>query len=287
MSEQSRRLFLRTAAAGALTGGAILLPGGVAEAADRRDRHRHHDHDHDQHGHGPDHHHRDHHGHGHHPAPGGSQPPGSPPPGSGATTYSLTVVNNSTQFEDFTVYQGNGGSGGPNLFSLAWLAAPAWPSTSIFFTWTLDYQFVWSQTGPLQPGVDFRAQQSVPADPSDPSQQMVQFTYQQGAFRFTPVQGGGTPGNLYIREDSTIPPSTAAVGIGMSGAPAFALQAQPNVNVVFTPHPEYWLAAGTFQQGEVLDVTEITNAVQIAFPAGVFSLTATLNPDNTWTVRSS
>lgn len=46
----------------------------------------------------------------------------------------------------------------------------------------------------------------------------------------------------------------------------------------------YWVTAGDFEQGEVLDVTEIANAAAVVFPPGVFAMTAVLGANNTWTV---
>lgn len=78
-------------------------------------------------------------------------------------------------------------------------------------------------------------------------------------------------------------PMTAMVGIGLSNAATFAVPAQPNVNLVFTPHPEYWVTAGTFTHGQVLDIEEITNEVAVPFDA-TFTMTAVLDSQNNWTV---
>ncbi|HEU5475596.1 MAG TPA: hypothetical protein VFV67_33560 [Actinophytocola sp.] len=178
--------------------------------------------------------------------------------------------------------------GVPNAVSLAWLVAPAWPGTTVTFEWTLDYSFQWSQTGTLKPGVVFRAQQIRPADPESLNSNQIQFDYLQNAFTFLPGNAIGTPqlGSLYIRELSGIPANTAMVGIGMSNAGTFAVPAQPNTNLVFTPHPEYWITAGTFTHGEVLDIEQITNEVGVPFDA-TFAMSAVLDSQNNWTVSSS
>lgn len=203
------------------------------------------------------------------------------------TNYSLTVVNNSTQFQNLCVYQKPVDLGVPNAMSLAWLTAPAWPTTTVTFNWTLDYCFVWSQTGSLQPGVTFKAQQTWAADPDDLTKNQVLFSYENNAFTFQHGNAAGTAqlGSLYIRELSGVPVSTATVGIGMSNAGVFAVQAEPNMNLVFTPHPEYWLTAGTFEQGAVLDIEQITNEAAVPFD-GTFDMVATLSSQNTWTVTS-
>lgn len=202
-----------------------------------------------------------------------------------STQYSLTVVNNSTEAQDLCVYQKPVDLGVQNAVSLAWLSAPCWPNQGVTFKWSLEYSFVWSQTGSLKPGVVFAPQQSLPADPSLMSANQTQFASTEGTFAFQPGAAAGSPqlGSLYIRQLSSIPPSTAAVGIGMSNAGVFVVQAEPNQNLVFTPHPEYWITAGHFAAGQVLDLEQISNEAMVAFN-GTFEMTATLGPDNTWSV---
>jgi hypothetical protein len=211
------------------------------------------------------------------------------------TQYTLRVNNNSTNMVDMCTFQKDPNIGVPNVMSLAWFAKTAWPSTNLAFRWTIDYSFSWSETGELKPGVYFDASQTWPADPSvdgvstDRSGgNQIGFSHESNAYRFTstPTPGAQT-GSLYIKQDAKIPLKQASVGIGMAGSGTFAVQSQPNLNLTFTPHPKYFLAAGTFTQGEVLDVGSITNPVEIRFPANVFSMTATLNEDNTWTVVPS
>jgi len=71
----------------------------------------------------------------------------------------------------------------------------------------------------------------------------------------------------------------------MSGSGTFVVQAQPNMNAIFTFHPEYWITFGNFKEGEVLDITQITNKAQITFPPNIYSMAAILNQDNTWTIK--
>jgi hypothetical protein len=212
------------------------------------------------------------------------------------TQYTLRVINNSSNFQDMCVYQDDPDLGVPDALSLAWFAKPAYPTTTVVFRWTIDYSFLWSETGLLRPGVYFDASQVWPADPSvlgvssstKAGNQIGLSHPSPNAYKFesTPFPGA-QKGSLYVKEDNTIPLKKASVGIGMSGAGTFAVQSQPNLNLTFTPHPVYYLAAGTFSQGEVLDIGSVTNPVDIRFPAGVFSQTAILQEDNTWKVDSS
>jgi rhizosphere induced protein len=201
-----------------------------------------------------------------------------------AQPYTLTAINNSTNSGNFCVFQQDPDLGVSNVLSLAWFSKFAFPSTTIKFSWTIDYNFVWSETGVLTPGVLFDASQTFNADLQNSNQ--ITLTY-AGGYNFINQTRGPNPGILYIKEDSTIPPKQASVGIGMSGFGTFVVQAQPNLNLNFSPHPRYYIAFGNFIQGEVLDISEMTNVAEVAFPTNVYSMTAILGADNAWTVKST
>jgi hypothetical protein len=174
--------------------------------------------------------------------------------------YSLTVTNGSTRDLDVVLYQRSVDPGVPDARPLAWLARSSSPNSEVTFNWSLDYSFVWAETGPLQPGVVFAAEETVPANPNNLSSNQVQFDNRQGEFALVPVsEPGAEVGNLYVRTSAAVPSNSFAVGIGMSDAPVFAVSAQPNTNLVFHPNPEYWIAAGMFTAGEVLDPDQITS----------------------------
>lgn len=201
-----------------------------------------------------------------------------------AQPYTLTAINNSTNAGNFCVFQQDPDLGVSNVLSLAWFSKFAHPSTVVKFTWTIEYNFVWSETGVLTPGVVFDASQTFDADLQNSNQ--ITLTY-AGGYNFINQTKGPKPGILYIKEDSTIPPKQASVGIGMSGFGTFVVQAQPNLNLNFSPHPRYYIAFGNFTQGEVLDISEMTNVAEVAFATNVYSMTAILGADNGWTVKST
>jgi hypothetical protein len=92
------------------------------------------------------------------------------------------------------------------------------------------------------------------------------------------------------RQPSVIQPPRRGLQLrtrtGGAGSGTFAVQAQPNSLLTFTPHPAYWVTAGTFEHGEVLDIGSILgDSAEIQFPPGVYNMTAILNLDNTWTVQ--
>jgi hypothetical protein len=70
----------------------------------------------------------------------------------------------------------------------------------------------------------------------------------------------------------------------MSGAGTFVVQAQPNINLTFTPHPTYWITFGNYTPGQVLDIGQITNKQQLEFAPNTYNLNVQLKNDNTWSV---
>ncbi|MFA8300659.1 MAG: hypothetical protein ACEPOV_10890 [Hyphomicrobiales bacterium] len=199
--------------------------------------------------------------------------------------YTLNVINNSTQNGNFCVFQENPDITDPYVMSLAWFNKYAFPKTKLSFNWTIDYGFVWSQTGRLTKGVIFNASQDFPANLKSTNQ--ITISKEQGAYYFHDQRRGPKEGTLYIEEDNTIPSNQVSVGISMSGKGTFAVQGQPNMSALFTPHPKYYVVFGNFIDGEVLDVTKISNKFEIDFPPNVYSVTAVFNPDNTWSMMTT
>lgn len=201
------------------------------------------------------------------------------------TPYTLVVQNNSTSQWDMFVYQQDPGASTPDVFSLAWFSTPAAPNTKLKFHWSVVYDYVFSQTGTLAPGVTFEASQTIAADPI--STNLIQFSEQSGAPTFGQPTSAGTQGSLTIVEDGSVVPNTLAVGIGMAGFGTFVVQAQPNVSAIFTPTPTYWLAFGSQKQQGVVLETQVGNNIEIVFPENVYTLYATLSQKNIWTTSTT
>ncbi len=197
--------------------------------------------------------------------------------------YTLTFQNNTRNYGKLCVYQTAPDIADPQLMSLAWFTEPAHPTTRVQFTWTIDYAFIWDETGPLVPGVKFDASQTWPADLT--KNNSVTLTTSRNALTFRDQLTGGRPGTLYVHNDNTVPFDQVSVGIAMSGAGTFAKEAQPNLQFSYTPHPVYWVTFGDYETGEVLDTESITNAQQISFNPNVYNVDVVLNLDNTWTVK--
>jgi len=183
------------------------------------------------------------------------------------------------------VYQQDPDVSNPYVMSLAWFTKLTNPGTKASFTWGINYSFVWDETGELIPGVIFDASQTLPASLSHKNN--ITLSKADGAYQFTSQTSTSNSGTLYIKNEFTVPPLEASVGIGMSGAGTFVKQAQPNMTFDFTPHPEYWVTFGDFEKGQVLDITEITNNAPVAFPPNVYAMDVILDQSNQWTVRPS
>jgi rhizosphere induced protein len=195
------------------------------------------------------------------------------------TTYNLTCINNSSNTGSFLIFQQEPRPRA-NIFPLAWFAQVAAPTTRIKFTWTLDYSFVWSQTGTLETGVYFAASQTWSADLTEKNK--VTFTDEGHIPTFINQTRAPVPGSLIITTDASIRHKTFSVGVGMSGAGTFVTQAQPNWNLTYTPHPKYYVAFGDYTQGDVLDVQNMSNVQEIEFEPNVYSKVVTLDKQNGW-----
>lgn len=201
--------------------------------------------------------------------------------------YTLLFKNNSTNAGSVIVFQQDPAIGIPNVFPLAWFSKYTFPTTTAVFTWQINFNFVWEQTGELVPGVIFSASQDPGADLSTSNEITLTYDPVNLAYDFIDQGPGPRQGSLYINQTGDVPLKQASVGIGMSGAGTFVVQAQPHLQLTFTPHPRYYVAFGTFTQGEVLDIQSLTNIAEVDFPSGVYSMTAVLNADNTWTIATT
>ena len=205
------------------------------------------------------------------------------------STYTLTVKNDSTNPTDFAIFQEAPDLGtGTNVFTLAWFSKYCYQGTTALFTWGIDYSAIWSRPGQiLQPGVVCNTAQTVPVDLASKNTTTLSFDAENDAFNFGPLSEGST-GSIFTNCDNSVPNShttqsaAAGIGIAVSGAGTFLVDTQPNINTTWTPKPRYYLVAGTFKQGEILDVQTIMNggrALEIPYE-GIFGQTATLNKNN-------
>ena len=69
----------------------------------------------------------------------------------------------------------------------------------------------------------------------------------------------------------------------MGDAGTFVTAAGPSLLHTFTPTPTYWIAAGTdVKIGTILDITTVTQNLQVIFPIGVNDASYTLGANNQW-----
>ncbi len=198
------------------------------------------------------------------------------------SNYTIHFVNNSSIIGSFCVFQQDPDMSFANVFTLAWFSKFANPGTKVSFSWTLDYCFFWDDSGELTPGMTFDDSEILEAGLTENN--TVTLTKSDGGYLFVDQKTANEAGSLTILTDTTIPANQASVGIGMSDAGTFAVQAQANMNYTFTPHPEYWVTFGNFAEGEILDTTELLNKAQVIFPANIYAMNVTLNPDASWTI---
>ena len=198
-----------------------------------------------------------------------------------ADTYKLKVTNNSSMPGKFVVYQKQPDIFQQGAFPLAWFAKGANKGTVASFRWEVDYSFIWSEVEKVAPGVICNASEI--RDAGLRQQNKITLDKNSNGYIFTnQTTDAKHAGSLLIEETGLLPPNGAAVGIGMSGSGTFVWPAQPNVNITVTPHPEYWIAFGSYEEQEILDVQQMTDAQRLSYPINTYSATLTLQGDNTW-----
>lgn len=199
------------------------------------------------------------------------------------TNYSISCINNSSVAWTFYIYQKM-----PNqpsdIFSLAWFASPykIAPGAQIKFLWTIDYSFMWAQSGTLMPGVLFAANQY--KDCNLDGVNMTTFSMDNNTPNISNPIKGGQAGSLTINEAGNIPNNAFSTGIAMSGQGTFAQQALANTKQIYTPEPEYYVAAGNQVQMGVVLAQTITNTAKFKFGSSIYSLKATLDDANEWSI---
>ena len=201
--------------------------------------------------------------------------------------YHLKAVNKSNRDWTFYVYQKAPDIVSENVFSLSWLAPLYKIGVNNFknFYWSVDYEFVWYDSGKLEPGVRFLAGGSQKCNPSGKNH--TEFTVpRNGAPGLSEPTKEPEKGTLYIETDDTVPTNKFAVGIGMSGNGIFVQQAEPNSIYKFKPtSPSYWVAADDkMKVGTVLDIKTITNTAEVKFRRHIYNMEATLTEENKWVI---
>ncbi len=192
----------------------------------------------------------------------------------------LLFINASAVSGTVCIFQTLQGEQLKNTHSIAWLTKEVESTTEVQFGWALDYGFVGAPDAQLEPGSVVTDCSFLPARPGSE----VTYSCAGGACEFSDLRGG-PPGSLTIRQDATVSPTTGAVGIGMALNPTILTPALPNVIATFYLPCDYWIVFGRFEEGEVLDVADLSNRAEIDFTKGGNSMQAKLNRDFTWTIK--
>ena len=211
------------------------------------------------------------------------------------TNYTMNFINNSSNPWNFCCYQKDPGILDQGALSAAWFVAQTVHTTThVNFSWTIDYGLTWSQSGTIGPGIIYNASQNWPVVAS---QNTVTLTKSGGSYMFDNQRQQAPPAAFNIIQDGTIVPQDG-VGIGISmqvqgsGAsglnPIYVQNAQPNIQTQFTVTPSYWVTfVQNIQPSEILDVTNMTNTVEVPYDVGVYSMSVTLNAQNSWQVGTT
>jgi hypothetical protein len=201
--------------------------------------------------------------------------------------FSLTVVNQSeVDGPVFVVVPKR--PQGVGYHALVWLAQQIDQSNSYLFEWELTWGFTWSAAG-RRGGVDWSGRGSLPADPSVDERCAATLDY-DGDFKLAAADGTEDGERLTVACTARVPlPDTVAstAGVSLSGEPAFAVAAGPNLQLAFPlPSASYYVGfgTGTYVGGQPLDVEALQSLQELDYDGTVTDLTATLQQDNTWSV---
>jgi hypothetical protein len=140
---------------------------------------------------------------------------------------------------------------------------------------TPDYQ--WSGSG------------ATAANPTSNEGCAFNFTYNND-FQLQPTQGTANGYELWITDSPQIPlPSVkpSSVACTLSGTSVCAIDAGPNLTQTFTLHPTYYIDAGNYVSGQMVDGSSVAQFQELQYLSGNTALTVTLNQDNTWSVENS
>ncbi|WP_298512311.1 hypothetical protein [uncultured Kordia sp.] len=197
-----------------------------------------------------------------------------------ATSFELIFENNSNNSGNFTIFQKPPNNN--NYQSLAWFSKPANPHTNIEFEWEIEYSVFWSEKTE-EKGITITSSQNIPAGLK--KQNKVTLTKKDDAYQFIDqTTDAKNDGSIVIDCDSSVEPNQATVGICIAKKAIGSMDAIPNMNSIFTPKTEYWIAFTDIKEGEIIDTATLNKAVAVNYSPGIFKMTAILNADDTWSI---
>lgn len=204
--------------------------------------------------------------------------------------YRLTVVNNSgldMPPPTFAVFADLPISSNYASLSAAWLTQPVADGNQYTFEWDITWGFAWSASG-KQAGYIWSGSGKLPANPNSTSGCAATLTYEGGDFHLLPSSGTPDGSTLTITDSVMVPgPKTkpSMVAVTLNGEPVSVTNAGPNLTQTFTTHPTYYIDAGRYTKGQMVDASSVTRFQELSFTNGETALTAILQKDNTWRVE--
>jgi rhizosphere induced protein len=201
-------------------------------------------------------------------------------------SYSLTVINDSQLTSPtFALFAVLPVTADYSSLSLAWLTQQIDATNQYVFQWDITWGFAWAAQA-TEPGYEWRGSGGLSANPDSPTECAASFAY-DGDFQLLPAAGVPNGYTLSITDGPTIPipsqqPSSVAVTLG--GSSVCATNAGPNLTQEYILHPTYYIDAGNYVQGQMVDASSVTAFQELEYSGGDTALTATLSQQNTWTV---
>ena len=204
------------------------------------------------------------------------------------TTYELTVTNNSELTSPkFAVFAKLPTSSSYETLHLAWLIQQINEANSYTFTWDISWGLAWASHGAAA-GYQWQGGGRLPADPNSSSESLAEFAY-NGDFQLTPSVGPADGQTLKVVDHPTVPlPSDkpSSVAVTLDGSEVCATNAGPNLTHTFTLHPTYYIDAGDYTKGQMVDSATVSSFQTLEYSGGNTTLAVTFNRDNTWTVKA-
>lgn len=208
--------------------------------------------------------------------------------------YHMTFINHSKNAWNFCCYQRDPEIEKQGAIPAAWFVKQVvHPTTTVDFQWTISYGLSWSQSGKISPGIIYKASQDWGVGPDN---NMVTLSKIRESYTFED-QRLAEPKGVYkiYQSNSVVRDDQVSIGISMRVGEGgktglstiYAQDAQPNVTTQFRVTPSYWVVfAQSLKPSQILDVDNFTNAAEVKYNPGVYSMTVELDEQNKWHIDS-
>lgn len=169
----------------------------------------------------------------------------------------------------------------PDPLTFAWMTKAMAPASRALFDWEERFELHWREREPA-----ITSWQSLAVDPDGANDVTLTYDARRGLYAFRDVVTGPKPGKLYLRQGADIPMRRAQVGLGMHGRPLQFVDAQPNLTLILRTPAMYWIAFGSFTEGEAMDFGAVYGTIaELPFSGGIRALEAVFRSDHHWQIR--